>query len=103
MSRIQNLLNKAERDGTVRRTRSLVEDGAVSAPPQAREAGRPRLDIVEPPRPETARSIEPPAWTPPEPPPAGPGRLDPHLIAALAPTSLAAEQYRSLRARIRRA
>ncbi len=30
-------------------------------------------------------------------------QLDPHLVAALAPTSLAAEQYRSLRTRIKRA
>ncbi len=30
-------------------------------------------------------------------------RLDAHLVAALAPTSLAAEQYRSLRTRIKRA
>ena len=109
MSRIQNLLNKAERDGTVRRTRSLVEGDAVSAPPpQELRPGpsptvnplpRPRLDIVEP----TVRPADPPEWASPDAPMIGPGRLDPHLIAALAPTSLAAEQYRSLRARIRRA
>ena len=111
MSRIQNLLNKAERDGTVRRTRSLIGDEAPGAPPQERSGAqssvnslpRPRLDIVEAPRPETVKPIEPPAWMTPDPPATAPGRLDPHLIAALAPTSLAAEQYRSLRARIRRA
>ena len=111
MSRIQNLLNKAERDGTVRRTRSLIDDEAVGAPPQdprpvappsVNPLPRPRLDIVEPARAEAVRPIDPPEWDVAEPPPAA-GRLDPHLIAALAPTSLAAEQYRSLRARIRRA
>jgi capsular exopolysaccharide synthesis family protein len=119
MSRIQNLLNKAERDGTVRRTRSLVDGEGVSAPPpqELRPAAplpsdlrsaapppvsplpRPKLDIVEP----SPRPAEPSDWASLDAPTIGPGRLDPHLIAALAPTSLAAEQFRSLRARIRRA
>ena len=108
MSRIQNLLNKAERDGTVRRTRSLVDGDAVSAPPPeelrpgappTNPLPRPRLDIVEP----SVRPADPAEWASLDAPAIGPGPLDPHLIAALAPTSLAAEQYRSLRARIRRA
>jgi capsular exopolysaccharide synthesis family protein len=116
MSRIQNLLNKAERDGTVRRTRALVDDGAPGAMPEPRQvapaapnaAPRPRLDIVEHMRPESGRPepvrpVETPPWTEPLSASVEPGRIDSHLIAALAQTSLAAEQYRSLRARIRRA
>lgn len=102
MSRIQDVLNKAERDGTARRTRSLadtigVSAAAVAAPPP------------EPPRTQAAEP--PPVWTNATAAPVTPaghevartGRLDPHLVAALAPTSLAAEQYRSLRTRIKRA
>jgi protein-tyrosine kinase len=114
MSRIQNLLNKAEREGTVRRTRALVDEtptpallrhdrgsSAVEMPPQ-----RPRLDVVEPP--SSVREPEPDVrWAPDvepiaEPEPRSTGRIDSRLIAALAPMSLAAEQYRSLRTRIRR-
>jgi capsular exopolysaccharide synthesis family protein len=191
MSRIQDILSKAERDGTARRTRSIVgpepspgrddyagrpsEDGAkmrafVETGPTARPSldevrpGRgPQIDepfdpalvrpfdkvqgdspraapVTEVPRlarpavPETAfgstaphvRFTEPVPGAPPEPldtsqgrPPAptvtgvtsvdmdvlaAPGsELDHLLVAALAPTSLAAEQYRSLRTRLKRA
>jgi capsular exopolysaccharide synthesis family protein len=104
MSRIQEILNKAERDGTARRTRALVDDGVVAAP------------IAIPGRPTTAAppyeppSHHAPAWTPPASAAAEAegarmpvGTLDVHLAAALAPQSLAAEQYRSLRTRIKRA
>jgi capsular exopolysaccharide synthesis family protein len=48
--------------------------------------------------------LPPAAWTPPlDAPTRVMGPLDAHLVAALAPTSLAAEQYRSLRTRIKRA
>jgi protein-tyrosine kinase len=100
MSRIQEILNKAERDGTVRRTRALSDDGRAPA-------------VTMPPRPAPVQPFEPavhqrpPVWTPvaePETPIAAmPAGLDPHLVAALAPQSLAAEQYRSLRTRIKRA
>jgi capsular exopolysaccharide synthesis family protein len=121
MSRIQNLLNKAERDGTVRRTRGLVDEAPIGAPaagspapdvrPDVRPivptpmspAPRPRLDVVEPVRFESPAPAPPVDWSPDPAPSSQPTRLDPHLIAALAPSSLAAEQYRSLRARIRRA
>ncbi len=111
MSRIQDILSKAERDGTARRTRALTDDGQVqpalglpARPPQpAFEPARPAPPAFEP-RPApwqaaaTAAAVEPP-------PPAAvsDGALDDRLVAALAPQSLAAEQYRSLRARIRRA
>jgi capsular exopolysaccharide synthesis family protein len=105
MSRIQDILNKAEREGNVRRTRGLGTEGggtqaAVIAP--AISAPRP---VPEPQAPERR---EPRVWTPPpapaaEPTPARELKLDHHLVAALAPQSLAAEQYRSLRTRVTRA
>ena len=103
MSRIQEILSKAERDGTARRTRALADDGSVLAP--MANPGRPAPPPYEPP------AHHAPAWTPPgtaaadtaEPAPLPAGSLDIHLAAALAPQSLAAEQYRSLRTRIKRA
>jgi capsular exopolysaccharide synthesis family protein len=101
MSRIQDILSKAERDGTARRTRALSDEGRQS-PPIARPSIRTHRE------PEAV----PPAgtWTPapapalvPEPATAPAARLDRRLVAALAPHSLAAEQYRSLRTRINRA
>jgi capsular exopolysaccharide synthesis family protein len=107
MSRIQDILSKAERDGTARRTRSLTEEGPVA----------PR--IVMPPAPSAPSraaqqpAFEPamtgaPAWTPVAAPAIETqGRasinatLDPRLVAALAMHSLVAEQYRSLRTRIK--
>lgn len=101
MSRIQDILNKAERDGTTRRTRGLSHEGLMSPPP--------------PPGPRPAAGFEsaapaPAAWTPTATAAAiEPAQtvttsvLDPHLVAALAPQSLAAEQYRSLRTRLKRA
>lgn len=110
MSRIQDILSKAERDGTARRTRALADDhvrpsasaSAVAAPP-----------LADPPaRPDAA------GWARPAPPPPAPAAgqeasvhehfpsavaLDRHLVAALAPHSLAAEQYRSLRTRVKQA
>jgi capsular exopolysaccharide synthesis family protein len=105
MSRIQEILNKAERDGTARRTRALSDDGqpvsAATLPPRAQPlAAAPAYD---------AAPIAP-AWTPAATAPAfeplavpATGTLDPHLVAALAPQSFAAEQYRALRTRIKRA
>jgi len=101
MSRIQDILSKAERDGTARRTRALSDEG------QVRPAG------TMPPRPPqpTYESRTAPAWhgaataaaVEPETRATASGALDPRLVAALAPQSLAAEQYRSLRTRIARA
>jgi protein-tyrosine kinase len=100
MSRIQDILNKAERDGTARRTRALGPDGRAAAA----VAPAPQPDYTPP----------APAWTP-EPAaaayreaagharPAPVVRLDPSLVAATASHSLAAEQYRALRTRIKRA
>ena len=106
MSRIQDILSKAERDGTTRRTRALTEDAPVvtprpAAPPAAAAFPRP---AYEPPAAASVRPAFAPAG-PPEPPPitSVPARLAEQLVAALAPASLAAEQYRSLRTRIKRA
>jgi len=100
MSRIQDILSKAERDGTTRRTRGLATGVGVPAAPPARPA-------PEPPRERPPHT--PPAWAAPAPfePELARGEsvapLDPRLVAALAPHSLAAEQYRSLRTRIKHA
>ena len=133
MSRIQDILSKAERDGTARRTRGLSDEypARSTVVEETREArpfvepapARPLHDDSA--RPVRTRRSEPqpsPAaatlsnarvnqLTPAAAPQAAaieerPGvvaDLDPHLVAAVAPTSLAAEQYRSLRTRIKRA
>jgi capsular exopolysaccharide synthesis family protein len=168
MSRIQDILSKAERDGTMRRTRSLTDEYPAEVTPDPRgfdttDARRGARPIREPraadssdrqraagdtvqahsyapasserqtsrrtpagapdariagrmtdnrPRSDGATalapSIAPTAPLPISDPastvtPPGTGRLDPLLVAALAPTSLAAEQYRSLRTRLKRA
>jgi capsular exopolysaccharide synthesis family protein len=157
MSRIQDILSKAERDGTARRTRAigdeyaappsadspvvarsrtLPEDAwptAAPEPPRATlppapagptigDAARltrpvrpapavvppiakePRVRFPEPPAappaPPIARTAPPPAVEPAQ---RAIAELDHHLVAALAPTSLAAEQYRSLRTRLKQA
>jgi capsular exopolysaccharide synthesis family protein len=87
MSRIQEILKKAEREGTVHRTRALAPEGTVMAPPQP-FADPPPIPIA--------------ATPPPAPRPIA-FELDARLVAAGAPHSPAAEQYRSLRARLTRA
>ena len=104
MSRIQNILEKAERDGAAMRTRRMVpfEPAAVSTPPMAS-----RPDPIEVPMTPAPAVIAPAA--------AATGLsvaamddgvrshtaiLNPLLVAGLAPKSLAAEQYRSLRTRL---
>jgi capsular exopolysaccharide synthesis family protein len=86
MSRIQEILKKAERDGSVHRTRAISPD----RPAPAAHA------LADPP------AISIPAVPPPDPRPIA-FELDPRLVAASAPHSAAAEQYRSLRARLTRA
>ena len=120
MSRIQQILAKAERDGTARRIRSS-DDTAVAEPPHAAQPVTAREEIVGASigyseRTPPSRAPAPPAWA------AAAGEdeqsvdevlvesresvgavLDPLLMAALDPRSPAAEQYRSLRSRIGRA
>lgn len=99
MSRIQQILDKAAREGAVRHTQP--EPGAPRAarvpapvaplPPRSRDA----LAAVQEPSPLPARpGAEPPVRV------AAGARLDPLLVAALAPHAAAAEQYRALRTRI---
>lgn len=166
MSRIQDILSKAERDGTARRTRSIGDDYAIRPALDEPRSGRPPADDarargpVDPPaddlRMRAPQTIETPRLSPslvdvprmarsfrsdsapaaaavadreleplepqvdriepdprdfvapelPSSPDATAGVasvLDHHLVAALAPTSIAAEQYRSLRTRLKRA
>jgi capsular exopolysaccharide synthesis family protein len=104
MSRIQNILEKAEREGATLRT-SRVAVG-VTAPVT--------LDLPNPPSPDPSAVIAPgsPAHhhLPPLATSAAAGavtdfesvtvRLNPMLVAGLAPKSPAAEQYRALRTRL---
>jgi protein-tyrosine kinase len=107
MSRIHDILSKAERDGTARRTRSLTDEEfpgpAFAVPPRAQPAaGASSFEPVSTPpgwrSTATAAALAPDAGTM-----QASAALDPLLVAALAPQSYAAEQYRSLRTRITRA
>jgi capsular exopolysaccharide synthesis family protein len=154
MSRIQEILKKAERDGGVHRTRAIVPDRPAPAvhalveppavsrveppavgrvePPAVSRVEPPPMSLVEPPavnraEPPVVGPVEPPAVSraeppgasaveaphigfAPVPPAAAPAvsrhahvRVDSRLVAAIAPQSLAAEQYRLLRTRVTRA
>lgn len=130
MSRIQDILKKAERDGSVRRTRAMGSpepaewarpEPAEWTSPETAEWASPETAEWAAEGPSTAQAVaeRPPVSTPvmPAMPPveiqeprvAATGNtradtgIDPHLVAALAPQSLAAEQYRSLRTRVKSA
>ncbi|HEY2432314.1 MAG TPA: CpsD/CapB family tyrosine-protein kinase [Vicinamibacterales bacterium] len=94
MSRIQEILKKAERDGAVHRTRALGADL-----PTAGTSGAGAAALAMP---MHAMSTSAPAVEPVEATPVA-VRLDHRLVSALAPQSPAAEQYRSLRTRIKNA
>jgi protein-tyrosine kinase len=113
MSRIQNILEKAEREGGVRRMRTLVETtplparaldiAATEAPaPIAAPVAAPVAAAVVAPSPEWAATPAPPAAVATT----AASRvvtsmgLDPALIAVLAPGAPPAEQYRTLRTRL---
>jgi capsular exopolysaccharide synthesis family protein len=89
MSRIQEILKKAERDGGVHRTRAIGSDYAGPATAHA---------LVEPP----PIALTSPAAAPPAARKVA-ADVDPRLVAASAPESLPAEQYRLLRTRVARA
>lgn len=88
MSRIQNILDKAERDGSVRRVRTIPEMGGASAlafdttPAPATEP----VPFAVP----SASSIRAARGT----------QFDPILMALLSPGAPVAEQYRALRTRM---
>jgi len=107
MSRIQNILDKAEREGATLRTSGL----AAAVPPPMTATVPITIEIPTPPAPEPGtRSIVPGATahshTAGAPPAAAETvesytvRLNSLLVAGLAPKSLAAEQYRQLRTRL---
>jgi protein-tyrosine kinase len=115
MSRIQNILDKAEREGATLHTGRM---GTPAAMPITTAAPM-NLDLPAPPviEPTAARSIVPgaaavltkshgPAASSSAPPPADEAiasysvRLSSLLVAGLAPKSAAAEQYRQLRTRL---
>ena len=104
MSRIQNILQKAEREGSVLRMRSMTEP-EVAAPVAFDTTGSPVVEAVHVKavhehigREEIAAEPAGPTLTP--------GRtvrgaqLDPILVAALHPGATVAEQYRALRTRM---
>jgi len=93
MSRIQNILDKAEREGSVRRVHAVGAGGLAAV------ADSPTTFITPP----TSAATEAVPAAPVAP---GPGRvvsnvrLHPHLIMAGDDGGVAAEQYRALRTRI---
>src|SRR5512141_1648210 len=99
MSRIQNLLDKAEREGTAMRT------ARVGAPAAAAVNVPVTIDIPTPSATEPA-IVAPGMHATAAPGAAAPDvthypvRLNPLLVAGLAPKSPAAEQYRGLRTRL---
>jgi capsular exopolysaccharide synthesis family protein len=114
MSRIHDILDKAEREGTARRLRT-----AGGTPPAAGELPGEIPDVHAHPRVSAAaaavREVAPPPMAHPpashapalepvrgvvQPQEIRGAELDPVLVSALAPQSLAAEQYRALRTRI---
>lgn len=109
-SRIQHILDKAERDGAVQRMRVVIE--APPAPPIGSSldpvahdevAARVPADAgVEHPTadPAIARTLPAPGQAAPGVRSIGSSRLDRRLVTAGAAKSVAAEQYRALRTRI---
>jgi capsular exopolysaccharide synthesis family protein len=95
MSRIQNILDKAEREGAVRRIRPLagptlpavavVDPPVTLSPPPTVVAPEPDVSVAAASAPMRLISG---------------ARLSPSLIAAVSPSGIAGEQYRALRTRI---
>lgn len=101
MSRIQEILNKAEREGTVRRTRGL-SDHPAPAPVPAPQAQRAPAAVIDPPSAPWTPGATAPALDPVDATGVSP-LLDGRLVAAIAPQAAAAERYRLLRTRIKQA
>jgi capsular exopolysaccharide synthesis family protein len=99
MSRIHDILKKAERDGGMHRTRAIDADGASAA---AAVAEPPAMPIAPLPVRRAGASAEAVAASA-APPRSSAGPIDARLVAAHAPQSFAAEQYRSLRTRVNNA
>jgi capsular exopolysaccharide synthesis family protein len=92
MSRIQNILEKAEREGGVRRLRAIPEPAGATLAVDIPLAVTPvTVEEVEMPAPEIA--VQPDIRT-------VRAHLSRALVAALEPGAMAAEQYRALRTRM---
>jgi capsular exopolysaccharide synthesis family protein len=92
MSRIQNILEKAERDGAVRRMHPLAEPAGATLALDMQPVALPPQTPSETPAAPAATAA--PAIRTVRP------KLDPILVAAFAPDAFAAEQYRALRTRM---
>ena len=99
MSRIQQILEKAEREGAVLRTSRVGVPAAVVPPSAPIEPSAPIVPAAAAPVPVLAPVVAT-VGTPPGDPESVTVRLNPLLVAGLAPKSLAAEQYRQLRTRL---
>src|SRR6516162_209661 len=88
MSRMQNILDKAERDGAVLRIRPLPDQEMAGAAGTVSAVGAVDVPAVGEP------SIHAPVRT------MAPRRIDYALVAAHSPDTLAARQYRSVCSRI---
>jgi len=99
MSRIHDILKKAERDGGVHRTRALDADGSSTAAAVAEPPVTPAPSL--PARHPGASAEAVPVSA--EPLRSSSAQLDPRLVAAHGSQSFAAEQYRSLRTRVKSA
>ena len=95
MSRIQNILEKAERDGAVRSMRVMTEPAAATA-----LAYDPPAIVPQPKDEFAAVSAQPQPVAAPLARVIRNAQLDPTLVAALRPSAAAAEQYRALRTRL---
>src|SRR5215831_3344886 len=90
MSRMQNILDKAERDGAVLRLRQLPDQdmaGTVGGASGIGTLDAPPLTVTEPSRPAPVKS-------------AVPRRIDRTLVAAHSPDTVTARQYRGVCSRI---
>jgi protein-tyrosine kinase len=100
MSRIQEILAKAEREGTAGRL--AARPAATAAAPVAPVA--PAVTTVDTtmlrPRPLAPADPAPATTAAPSPPRTATATLHPSLVAAIDPHSTAAEQYRSIRTRL---
>src|SRR3954462_4206073 len=108
MSRIQEILKKAERDGSVHRTRAVVADAPLVTDRPAiheRPVMTERAHVGDRPATASASALgDPPEVVIPRAPRTTvPATIDPRLVAAPAAQSLPAEQYRPLRTRVARA
>jgi capsular exopolysaccharide synthesis family protein len=103
MSRIQDILAKAERDGMTRRTQAEPFPSPASAAVIAPVSGSAALDttpFLSPPPATTAPVTEARAIAPAAEPRTAHATLHPSLVAAIAPHSAVAEHYRALRTRL---